>query len=317
MTNVKLNKLNYSISDTYDLFVCSSSFETRCLSAPSKLCRKHFPKVLVIENKDGSELIHQNTRKLCDLFGCKTRVLSIDYQNPIEIADAFYSEIKRSPFGRKANVLVDITTFTHETLMIFLKIIIIKKSQVKVTCIYTNAADYCPNSELSRKWLSRGCKNLHSVLGYSGLLFPSQKDRLVVIVGYEHNRAADVISALEPNSLTLVYGSPNNATTEKNKEANKLYSDLVQQMSFNFDAIECVEIPCDDPDRTAEILCNLYEFHSDENIIVIPMNNKLSTIGVAKSIMLNDSVQACYAPAVIYNESDYSTPGNSCYIYEF
>lgn len=317
MSSVKLSRLNNSIPDIYDLFICSSSFEDRCLSAPSRLKRKHFEKVVVIENKRGSELIHKNTEKICGLYSGKVRVLSIDYQDPIEIADTICSEIKRTSQRRKANVLVDITTFTHETLMILLKVIAIKKSQITATCLYTNASDYCPNSDLDRKWLSRGCKEIHSILGYSGLLLPSQRTRLIVVVGYEYNRAADVISAFEPNSLTLVYGTSDNSTTEKNKEANKLYLDLVQQMSFNFEFIERVEIPCDDPDKTAEILCELYKTHSDENIIVIPMNNKLSTIGVAKSIMLNDSVQACYAPAVIYNESDYSLPGKSCYIYKF
>ena len=47
------------------------------------------------------------------------------------------------------------------------------------------------------------------------------------------------------------------------------------------------------------------------------MNNKLSTVGVVKSLLNNQAVQACYAPAVVYNEENYSQPGTDCYIYEF
>ncbi len=173
------------------------------------------------------------------------------------------------------------------------------------------------NLPADKKWLSRGCKNLHAVLGYSGMLFPSQKNRLIVIVGYEYHRATDIINLFEPNALTLVYGSPQNSTTEKNKDANKLYVELVQNMSFEYSDVECKEIPCDNPDQTAKILEQIYESHCTENLIIIPMNNKLSTVGVVKSLLSNHAVQACYAPAIVYNEENYSLPGSDCYIYEF
>lgn len=316
MKHVNLQHLNTALSDDYDLFICSSSFEGRCLSAPNRLKKKHFSRVVIIENKYGCETILQNTQNLCNYFKGKAEVLSVDYSNPIEIADGLISVMKRKNNGNLMRILVDITTFTHETLMILYKIAHVKKNRIKVTYLYTNATDYCPGSDVEKKWLSRGCRDIHAILGYSGLLFPSQKTRLIVVVGYEYTRAAEVITALEPNYLTLVYGAPDKSTTEKNKNANKLYSELIQQMAFDFTNIESIEIPCDNPDMTAEILCNLYKSHPDENIIVIPMNNKLSTIGVGKSIIISDHVQACYAPAVVYNESDYSIPGNNCYIYE-
>ena len=46
------------------------------------------------------------------------------------------------------------------------------------------------------------------------------------------------------------------------------------------------------------------------------MNNKMSTVGVFLSKIKNDDVQVCYAPAVIYNEENYSEPGNDCYIFD-
>lgn len=47
------------------------------------------------------------------------------------------------------------------------------------------------------------------------------------------------------------------------------------------------------------------------------MNNKMSTVGVALAAMQNENVQICYAPAVIYNESNYSLPGKDCYIFDY
>lgn len=317
MNKVKLSKLNSSLQGEYDVFMCCSSFETRCTSVPQKLQKKKFKKVLVFKNKYGSNSIQEHATILADLFPTTAKVLDMDLEDPLGIADTISYEIGKGFANKRISVLIDISTFTHEALMICLRILSLKKNITSITCTYVNASDYCPDLPADKKWLSRGCKNLHSVLGYSGVLLPSQKNRLIVIVGYEHHRAADIISLFEPNALTLVYGSPENSTTEKNKDANKLYVELVQDMSFEYSDVERREIPCNDPDQTAIILEQIYESHPDENLIVIPMNNKLSTVGVVKSLLNNQAVQACYAPAVVYNEDNYSLPGNDCYIYEF
>jgi hypothetical protein len=46
------------------------------------------------------------------------------------------------------------------------------------------------------------------------------------------------------------------------------------------------------------------------------MNNKLSTIGVAWAGFDNEDVQLCYAQALRYNYSNYSLPGDTCYLME-
>lgn len=313
-TNIKF--LNSNLPDSFDYFICSSSFEYRCLSAPRKLVKKSFKKVIIIENKAASKKNEDNAQAIFNMYKGNSCICKIDYNDPLCIADFFYTNVKRSSSGHKSKILIDITSFTHETLMILLKILSIKKSQVEATLIYTNALDYSPSNEVGHKWLSQGCKEVHSILGYPGVLFPSQKNRLIVVVGYEYNRVADIVYALEPHNLTLVYGSPKHSTTERNKEANKYYSDFLQQMKFDFDQIDSEMIPCDNPDQTATILSSLYLRYANENIMILPMNNKLSTIGVAKSIIQNEIVQACYAPAIVYNEEDYSLPGSICYIYD-
>ena len=212
--------------------------------------------------------------------------------------------------------MIDITTFTHENLLIFLKILQQDKKIKKIQCIYLNAAEYCPEANLEKKWLSRGCGEIHSVLGYSGMILPSRKLHLIVIVGYEYSRAFEMISMLEPNSITLIYGSSNSSLTEKDKEANQVFNSLVQQMTFEFSNVESIQVPCNDPQSVATALQHLYAEHSDDNVMVVPMNNKVSTVGVYLSLPGNDDVQICYAPAVVYNESNYSVPGKDCYLFD-
>lgn len=313
---VKLSKIKSALVDDYDIFICSSSFEDRSFKIAQKLKTKNFEEVIVVENKNGGEILKSNTKKITQNFSKTSFTLSIYFQDTLAFADALNNAIRK--FKKKIKILIDITTFNHEILMVCLKLFHLRRDIIKnVVCLYLNAKEYCPNSDFNNKWLSYGCGALHPILGFSGLLMPSQKNRLILIVGYEHERALSVISTLEPSELTLIYGAPNRSTTEKDKDANKKFSALVESTLFEYPNIEQYEISCDDPDEAASSLLSLYGKYKNENIIIIPMNNKLSTVGIVNSLLENDMVQACYAPAIIYNESNYSCSGDDCYIYKF
>ncbi len=315
MEKVHIRFLNSTLEPNYDIFLCSASFEQRCLSVPNKVKHKKFKKVIAVENINGSSIIKKHAQELDAIFSGNITSLKVDFSDSLIVADKIAKEI-HSVQGRKLNVLVDVTTFTHEVLMICLKVLCVSSKIGKITCIYVNAEEYCPEQPVNKKWLSKGCKNVHPVLGYPGMLFPSQKTHLIVIVGYEYGRAFDMISALEPNSITLAYGSPEDALTKKDHEANQVFNSLVEKMAFEYSNIESLKIPCNDPYRTSKALQDLYDSHETDNIIVVPMNNKMSTVGLVLSSIKNERVQICYAPAVLYNETNYSSPGVDCYIFQ-
>lgn len=318
MKKVKINRINASLNDEYDVLVCSASFENRSICIPNKLKNKKFEKVIVLENTNGSELIKNNSKLISELYKRNSIIISVDYSDSLSLADRIVKEINSvSTKGKKINILLDITTFTHESLMICLKVMRMNNKIRHVTCVYVNASEYCSGCPISNKWLSRGCENVHPILGYPGMLLPSQKTHLIVIVGYEYNRAFEMISALEPNSLSLVYGSPDDALTEKDQEANSIFNNLIKEMAFEFSNVESITIPCGDPNKTSLELQKIYDSHENDNIIVVPMNNKMSTLGVELSTRNNERVQVCYAPAVVYNEANYSVAGKDCYIFDF
>lgn len=314
LDRMNIRNLNSFLKDDFDIFICSASFEQRCVSIPAKVKRKNFKKTIIVENMIGSELLKDNAQQIHTLFSKKATPVKVNLNSSLEIADRITKEIN-AVSGRKLKVLIDVTTFTHDVLMICLKILRINNRVKSITCVYVNAAEYCPGHSLATKWLSQGCEEIRPVLGYPGMLLPSQKTHLIIVVGYEYNRAFDLISALEPNSISLVYGSPNEAITEKDHEANQVFNDLVKQMAFEFSDVESIKIPCNNPPKTAEALQELYDAHEMDNIIVVPMNNKMSTVGVSLSAFNNEKIQVCYAPAVIYNESNYSLPGTECFVF--
>lgn len=314
MKKARLHNLNSNVTEKYKVFICSASFESRCLAIPQKLKKQKFEKVIILENSEGSDTIKEHGNSIASTYLGVSSIIAVPFSDSLAVADRLAKELK-SIKNRDA-VLIDITTFTHENLLIFLKVLQNDKKVKRIQCAYLNASEYCPDSAIEKKWLSRGCGDIHSVLGFSGMILPSRKLHLIVIVGYEYDRAFEMISAIEPNSMTLIYGESNSALTDKDKEANQIFNSLVQQMTFEFSNVESIQVPCNDPQAVADALQKLYLEHSDDNVMVVPMNSKVSTVGVYLSMRDNDDVQICYAPAVVYNESNYSIPGKDCYLFD-
>lgn len=319
---MKLNKFNLSelnslLPGDYDLFICSSSFEARCLSVPNAIISKKVKKVIVVTNVDLDEYVGQNTFNLSEKFSSST-VINIKTSDPIQTADNLDSCLV-STLGDnfEGKILLDITAFTHESLLIILRIIYLRSPKAQVTCTYASAAEYSLGDDVKHKWLSRGIGEVRSVLGFPGNIVPSRKTHLILIVGYEHERAAGIIEAIEPNSIALGYGRSGSATTDKDKGANELYMHLVEQMATSFSDVKCFEIPCDDPEGTRNEIQTQIKSAGDMNILLAPMNNKLSTVGAAWAALQDENVQMCYAQALRYNFANYSSPGSQFYFFDF
>ena len=65
---------------------------------------------------------------------------------------------------------------------------------------------------------------------------------------------------------------------------------------------------------TIEELINKYG--EEYNIVLSPLNNKVSTIAVAFVALKNENIQVCYASANQYNINEYSTPCDYFLIFE-
>lgn len=315
VTKVKLTEIQKAISNSFDLLICSSSFEERCISIPTSIDIQNIRRVLILSNLDYSDYVDNNQRHLSNYFGNRAHVVGVRSSDPIVTADAIGQCLKDAvKDGCAENILIDVTALTHETLLILLRLLRLICHQKHIVGTYANASAYSIGDDVKYKWLSRGIGEVRSVLGYPGQITPARKTHLILIVGYEHERAAGLIDSIEPSSIALGYGRSGSATTEKDKDANEHYTHLVNQMVTSFSDIRLFEIPCDDPYGTCNKLREEIGKAGDVNIVIAPMNNKLSTIGAAWAAFENDKIQICYAKALSYNYFNYSLPGSYCYI---
>lgn len=306
---------NISEKVACDLFICSSSFEDRCLSIPKHLDKSKIVESLVLYNEDSYESITKNKDELTEILGDNVTAIKTSSSNPLIIADSLMEFLSEKPMLK--SILLDITCFSHEHLLIILKLFHEQFHDINISCIYINAGEYCLGKKKSDKWLSRGIGEIRTVLGYPGNILTNSisKMHLVLISGYEYDRANAIISALEPSYISLGYGMPDDATVETFKEANEEYTKLVEQMAPTYAQHRCFNVCCDNPYKAKQDIEKELSSVSDHNIVLVAMNNKISTVGVALVAIANDDIQICYAPALLYNIEAYASPGTKCYLF--
>ncbi len=310
--DVPLNELKSRIAGKFDLFICAASYEERCLSAPMALRMDSFENVLILKNDDVAKAGNENSRLILNHFGNNASVLEITKSVAIRTADRISKEIASHGDLAASRVCIDTTCMTHETLLILFSLLahMFEKNFGEVLYLYCPAKEYDPGTPYEDKWLSRGIKDVRSVLGYPGKLLPSRKNRLVVFVGFEVNRANGLISVYEPASLGLGYGDGT-----LNPEHQVVNEQKHLRLSRAYPSADIFEFSPSDPYIVRDIIVDDANNHSEFNLIIAPMNSKISTIGAALATLEKPEIQLCYAPASIYNFDNYSEPDDNCLIF--
>lgn len=290
------------------IFLCCASFEDRCFSVANIIDKSKIFSSYVFQYVEFSCHTDNNAEKLKAILGCNTLV-PLSNSDPLRLTDAFISTlntIEQSCID--CNILVDITTFTREGLLILIKLLKSRFINRKVDLIYNSA------SEMSAD-LSMGPRAFRSILGYSGLLSPSKKNHLVIIFGYEVDRARAIIDDYEPELISIGTGSKSFSIKPELHERNLDFFD--QLSSYYSDSLRHFEVSVRNPDETLHDL-RTYSSNFDYdtfNIIISPMNTKLSTVGTGLFAIENPKIQLCYSEMSLYNFSSFSLPSNEFYLY--
>lgn len=293
------------------LFICSSSFEKRCLIIPHEISKNKSIEAVICYFPNNYVETEKHTENLKNLFLGRYSTIELSFETPLANYDKLYDKLITN---EKKHIYVDISTFTRETLLIIIKIL--SSSMFDATEIHLC---YCPSSRYSfyeegasLPWLSKGVRSIRSVIGYSGDMSPIKDLLLIILVGFEYERAQTLIEVFEPNKLYLGMALPTESHNESLSEINrrnfeKLLQKNSQSINFQF---SCKKIE----QNIKEISKIIDENRNDYNIVISPMNNKLSTLSVVSIAQKYPEVQICYALANLYNTESYSYPENYIYM---
>lgn len=301
------------ITEPFDVFICSSSFEERSKSAAEVIEPDLFSQALVCINQNNVYLAKKNAEFLINRFGKKTQEVLFNSTNPLTFADNVATHLKQTKKEHSQRYLVDITTFTRECLLILLGLLrlILKQTDI-LYFIYNLASNYSLEDSIENKWLAKGISDIRSVLSYSGDWRPSRKIHLIILVGIEYERATKLIGAFEPASVTLGFCEDAETIKLTDLGLNKLFYERLKNSYLNVN--NSFLFPCLDPMQTKNMI--LEQTKSNYNVVVASLNNKVSTLGAGLAAIENKSIQLCYAQANQYNFDNYSLPSDRFCLFE-
>lgn len=197
---------------------------------------------------------------------------------------------------------VDVTSFNRESMMVAFNILYSLSNDITTQILYVSPEEY-------GEWLSKGYRMVRNVMGFAGIQNSNKPTLLMVLSGFEESRAINTIEAVEPAKLLVGTGDPaiKEPFLEKNIEHQDLaYSRLdTEEFRFPADSINGSYL------RITELL---EDYSGDYNVIVSPMNTKLSTLGVWNAAREFQEAQVIYTIPSRYNFENYSSGSDTLYV---
>jgi hypothetical protein len=319
ITKLPANELPKVFQEPISLFVSMASFESRGLTIARELMGRSARSV-VLQNAQVGPLADENFNELMRLGGDRVSHLGLTLDLPLVSASVLSQLPDLVAPEAKGPIFVDITTFTHEQLLILFAVFERAKPSQKVVFGYSGAAQYSTNTSAEDAWLSKGVGQVRSVLGFPGRFVRNRKLHLIVLVGFEYERARAVIEQFEPSSLTLGIGKKAQSVADHHFENNRRFFEDVQKFvalrkSICSD-VDTFEFSCVDPEAASKEVAEVVNRKNEYNTVICPLNTKLSTLGVAIAATQNEGIQLCYARAIEYNMHGYSAASDQVSIFE-
>jgi hypothetical protein len=308
---VKIQDLNASLPKRIDLFIASASFEARSLHISKALDRSRVTNSHIAFNANHWSYNHENHEALLGLFSnpiVPPTSLGLNSDVPVYTADSFLSSLRKVTISESLNVVIDITTFTREALAILLLVVrqIVPKPY-SLTLLYNPASSYGDPKKL---WLSKGLKQVRSILGYPGYIVPSRHNHLIILPGYELERASNLVATYEPNFLSIgVVPKQASFAADFYERQREFVKRLMS--SYSSKMVETFEFSARDPFYTLESITECLKRHPESNRIVIPLNSKPSVVGACLACFQHPDVQLGYAQPEAYNLLEYSEPSDT------
>lgn len=314
----KLNHISFkdvAVGLNIRTFMTCSSFEERCFIIPQLLPIDQEIKKIFFYNTNEDKVIISNAERLVN-ENTNSEKIPLNSDDPIDnytIIDSLLEKLNTEK--DKGNILIDITTFTHETLLILLKAIEINRELLnKVYIAYVGAGDYSYNlTDDGEKWLSKGIKTIRTVLGYPGLTDPSKKNHLMILFGFESERTKRIIEEYEFDKISLGFAKISESVQSNHYKINyarhkELLNEFPNASEFQFSLIDAAQTKKDILDY---LKTNQLE---DLNTVIAPLNTKISTLGAGLAAIENEKIQLAYAKPNIYNVNGYAKANEDIYL---
>lgn len=319
MRRIVLSSIQEQLHERYDLFMCCAGFEPRCLSVLKSLPKNKFKGIVVFGYDGMSGRTRENYYSLLKMTK-RAEPHTFQQNNPVQTCMEFHKVLGTQKSNAK--LLIDISTFSRENLLILSKLLLTSYNCLECSFVYVPSERYANINEVTYEnlqsiWLSRGIQNIRSILGFAGEFSPSKKLLLTVLSGFEYERAQFVINTYEPDKVLIGRALSKDSITEDSAKINDfIFTQL--KLANKVDDEDTFTFSCHDIKKTGRSINEIISKYSDDyNIVICPMNTKISALAIAGAVCRHSEVQICYAQANQYNTEYYSQEFNHPEVYFF
>jgi len=311
MISIETNTANIAAElGSFDLWITCASFEDRWHNAIDANIEKLAANEIYIFYVEEYEHYSKDKREFIK-SKVTTHEFLLSLRSPIVSANNIRYSLDQAVKNNKRNIAIDISTFTREALLILLKFITTYETNFdRIDFIYITA-------HVNEK-LSEGVVDTRSIIGYSGDISISKPLHLIIMSGFEINRAKYIIENYEPDYISIGYGDKENSINEELRIKNE---ELSQNLKSSYPANQIFDFrfSLKNPSDTRHSIQEHLKYHEklNANIVIAPLNNKISTIGAGMAAIDNENIQLCYSVPYKYNIEHYSTCHNTAYIIKY
>lgn len=304
---IKLEKIDTIIeSSPDDVFICCGSPEERCKGTIMKLSSNYKANVVFLlrytdhESKRREENIKEMKERLKNV-GEIVEVF-VDEDKPLPLLTNIIQNIERyASEPGKPRITIDISTIIKWHLLILFKALDLKYPQKELRILYTEPKDYI--TDLFQP-LSFGINRIFPIPTYSGDYDFSKDSLLVLLLGYEGDRALALFEEIDPVDCLLLIPKPayHKEWEGRTEEMNKGIINIVGKS----------KIKHIDSRNPALVAYQLYEIlsssiYSKYNHIISPLGTKPQTLGLYLYLSTDPpNTSLIYGSPLRHNEPFYS-----------
>ena len=268
----------YYNDENDSFYICWASPEYRCLGGVLKLSEDYFAEhIIIITYEHKSEKREENIIKMKDLFKDKGKVeqIFVNEDAPLPIFSILCKRIKNHIEKKnKPIITIDISTAIKWHLLVFLKYLNSIKLLKFVRFIYTEPEDYYTNI---LKPMSFGLKEIFPIPTFSGNFDFDNENLLVVILGFEGNRAYSLYENMDTAETILLIADPPYYEKWKGR-AEKMNQKIINLVGKD----KIKKIDSRDPFKVAQQLKIILsdEKYKNYNHFISPLGTKLQLLGL-------------------------------------
>jgi hypothetical protein len=190
-----------------DVFICCASFEERCLGIMRRFDNYECRHAYIIEYEEPNALRERNLlemeRRLRTL--CPAERVRASEGDPLPAVAKLAREIQARRTEAGGIITVDVSTFTKRHLLLLLKSLDGLGMWDSLRLLYTEPKEYVTDLYLQ---MSTGVRQINPISGFINSESLSKPLLLVILLGYEGDRAMALFNAMDPNETLLVVPDP-------------------------------------------------------------------------------------------------------------